>query len=313
MPFGAMFAAIVFGLLGFRLGIPLMLDPSLLHKAVAVSLVVLGATLALGLLRRQGWARWLGAVSGLWFAYFAIPLAANGRVIGMFVVLATLLASVLLVVPATGRFAREAAAPPAPPAPPSGESDDAPVAAAAAAGPVRPPARARVLAALAGLAFATLTASFAAAAFAQLGRTASVARTSPAATGEENSPVAWSDFAAGVKRAKSDRKLVVADFYATWCGPCKAMARITFQDPRVVERLKDVVPVRVDSEEQVPRDGVRGVDLAERYDIEVYPTIVVVDGNGKEVARNQGYLSPDQFLAWLDAVMQRAGSPVARS
>ena len=53
----------------------------------------------------------------------------------------------------------------------------------------------------------------------------------------------------------------------------------------------------------------KGADLALRYAIEVYPTIVVVDGEGRELARNTGVMSPDEFLAWIDAVIERAGRP----
>lgn len=56
-----------------------------------------------------------------------------------------------------------------------------------------------------------------------------------------------------------------------------------------------------------------GDRLALRYAIEVYPTIVVVDDEGREVARNSGFMSADQFLEWIDAVMDRAGTAVARS
>jgi thiol:disulfide interchange protein len=123
----------------------------------------------------------------------------------------------------------------------------------------------------------------------------------------------WKDFADGIEEAKSGRKLVVADFYATWCMPCKVMEKKTFRDPRVMERLRDLVVVRVDAEETVERGGLKGVDLALRYAVEVYPTIVVVDGNGREIARNTGVMSPDEFLAWLDAVIERAEESVARS
>jgi thioredoxin-related protein len=91
------------------------------------------------------------------------------------------------------------------------------------------------------------------------------------------------------------------------------MEKRTFKDPRVLRRLRDVVPVRVDAEEVTPRGGLTGEDLALRYAINAYPTIVVMDGSGHEVARNTGALGPDEFLDWIDSVLARASTSLARS
>jgi thioredoxin-related protein len=78
-------------------------------------------------------------------------------------------------------------------------------------------------------------------------------------------------------------------------------------------RLRDVIPVRVDAEESDARGGLRGDQLALRYAIESYPTLVVLDATGHEVARNVGFMDADQFLEWIDIVIEKAGTTLARS
>jgi thiol-disulfide isomerase/thioredoxin len=104
------------------------------------------------------------------------------------------------------------------------------------------------------------------------------------------------DYEAAFEKAKADDLLLIVDATAEWCGPCKRMERETWSKAEVVEALAGVaLPIQIDVDEQR--------DLAQRLKIGAMPTIIAIR-DGKEVDRHVGYLGPDDFLKWFDAVRE---------
>ena len=86
---------------------------------------------------------------------------------------------------------------------------------------------------------------------------------------------------------KSDIPVLV-DFWATWCGPCRMLAPTVSE---IAEKYAGKVKVcKVDIDENVP--------LAEKYGIEVIPTLIVFKG-GKEQARKIGLISQAEIESML--------------
>jgi thioredoxin 2 len=80
---------------------------------------------------------------------------------------------------------------------------------------------------------------------------------------------------------------VVVDFWASWCGPCLAMAP---QFERAARQLKgEAVFAKVDSDAQSR--------LSSRFAIRSIPTMVLFR-NGAEVKRQSGALQTPQIVAW---------------
>lgn len=99
---------------------------------------------------------------------------------------------------------------------------------------------------------------------------------------------AWAD---ALAKAKTENKLIFLDAYAAWCGPCKMMARQTFTDASVAQYYNaNFVNAKIDMEKG------EGPDLAQRYEVQAYPTLLFVDGNGTVVHRALGFHNKDQFL-----------------
>ncbi len=92
-------------------------------------------------------------------------------------------------------------------------------------------------------------------------------------------------------------RYVMIDFYADWCVSCKELERFTFTDPRVHERLKDVVLLKADVTANRPEDK----ELLKRFTLFGPPGIIFFDKEGREVPyRVIGFEPPDKFLASLD-------------
>ncbi len=120
----------------------------------------------------------------------------------------------------------------------------------------------------------------------------------PAAPTAKRELVPWiqdGDYASLLTRAKKQKKLVFLDLYAVWCGPCKQMDRITYTDSTVAAVAgAHYLSRKVDGEKG------EGIVLAKRFNINSYPTLLVVDGDCKEVNRAVGFRTPDRFARFLD-------------
>jgi len=110
----------------------------------------------------------------------------------------------------------------------------------------------------------------------------------PAAAAETH----WTDASwdAILAQAKEQNKYVFVDFFTTWCGPCKRMDKVTYVDPDVVTFLDTTVPARYDCEKGY------GETLAKKYKVLAYPTLMLLDAEGKEIDRHVGYLDPPEFI-----------------
>ena len=117
---------------------------------------------------------------------------------------------------------------------------------------------------------------------------------SGAVSGTGTETVWLTDYDAALKQAQATNKLVVVDFFATWCGPCKMMERDTFADKKVRQQLTNFVTLKIDMDRQP--------QLAAKYGIEGMPTTLVIDATGKPLARAVGYLDPDRYLSVLDRI-----------
>ncbi len=87
-------------------------------------------------------------------------------------------------------------------------------------------------------------------------------------------------------KAKEENKHLFIDFYAAWCGPCKQLKK-SFKDKEVGAYYnKNFINVSIDGETK------EGKELMYRYQIQGYPTLLIVDFNGKVKTKSIGFLKP---------------------
>ncbi|MDU2288667.1 thioredoxin [uncultured Clostridium sp.] len=82
--------------------------------------------------------------------------------------------------------------------------------------------------------------------------------------------------------------IVVVDFFATWCGPCKMLAPV-LED--VQEEMKNVKIVKVDIDENP--------NVASEYKVKNIPTIKVFK-NGEEITTNVGFLPKGALVEMIN-------------
>ncbi|RYX82030.1 thioredoxin [bacterium] len=91
----------------------------------------------------------------------------------------------------------------------------------------------------------------------------------------------------GQARARKNHSKILIDFYTDWCPSCKWVDSTVYTRPDVLAESRNVTMVKINAE------GRR--DLAQRYNITVYPSFVWTDENGNVTARHEGSTKESDF------------------
>ncbi|MGH7970090.1 MAG: thioredoxin family protein [Limisphaerales bacterium] len=115
------------------------------------------------------------------------------------------------------------------------------------------------------------------------------------------------DLSKAKEQAKAEHKMVLMDFNGSdWCPPCKALRKTVFSSPEFIAYAKKhLVLVDVDFPRHKEQDKAQkkaNEALATKFGVEGFPTVVVLDSNGKQLMKNSSYdgQSPKDFIADLE-------------
>ena len=121
----------------------------------------------------------------------------------------------------------------------------------------------------------------------------------------------WGDnYKDALAKAKADNKLLLAEFTGSdWCPPCKKQAAEVFGAQEFKDyAAKKLVLVELDfpRTKTLPEEvKAQNKELSEKFGIKGYPTVIMLDGDGKELARWVGYGtggSPAKMIANIEAL-----------
>jgi thioredoxin-related protein len=105
-------------------------------------------------------------------------------------------------------------------------------------------------------------------------------------------------------QAKAESKLVFVEFTGSdWCPPCKRLKANVLDSKAFAEyAARNFVLVELDfpsRKEQSAELKAANKALASQFKVESYPTVVILDADGKELHRKRGYggQSPEEYLA----------------
>ena len=156
--------------------------------------------------------------------------------------------------------------------------------------------------ALALLAFATLSGC---------GRKSDVADDSLSNSKQSEAPTraGWlTSYEQGQQEAQASNKLILLDFTGSdWCGWCKLLDQEVFSKPQFKEYAsKNLVLVEIDfpkRKKMSEEARSQNLQLAYRYQVQGFPTIVVLNGDGKKVGEF-GYMEggAPAFIAQIERI-----------
>lgn len=117
-------------------------------------------------------------------------------------------------------------------------------------------------------------------------------------TSKDDSGFWASSFEEAQKVARKEQRPILLHFYTSWCLPCQKMEREVLNSNLVAKELgKKILAVKVNADKRP--------DLARKYGIQIYPTDVFVDPNGRIIGNATGFRAERDYITLVSSVEER--------
>jgi thiol:disulfide interchange protein len=93
-------------------------------------------------------------------------------------------------------------------------------------------------------------------------------------------------------------KPIFIDCYTDWCGPCKRMAATSFIDDKVGEVFNNkFINIKIEMEKNPI-----GTELAKRYRVRAYPTLLIIDSEGALIKQVIGMQNANGLITMANSI-----------
>ena len=118
-----------------------------------------------------------------------------------------------------------------------------------------------------------------------------------ALSAEAEQKLQWHSLSRGMELAKQQHRMIYVQVVTEWCGYCRKLQTEDYKKSAVRELLSRYVLVSIDGDHQA--------DVANRFNVQGYPTLLVLSPSGDLLVRMDGYPGAHRLKQVLSSTLEK--------